>query len=129
MRIRSKLAAIAAVTVGIAGSVFVASPAMAAFSDCVSYLDTICLTQNSDWTGRVWRQLPEQIVGCRKFSADGFDNMASTVMNSTKSSVAVWLYDANNCTGASVYVNSGQYGTLSPWGFDNKPSSIKVILL
>ncbi len=130
MKIRSTFAALAAIIVGLLGSVVVASPAMAARSDCESYLGTICLTENRDWTGRVWRQLPSQINGCRNFEA-AFNNKASIAANMTEGHVGYYLYDNANCGGRSVYIPSAGYvrlWLLSP-SFDNKASSIKVLYL
>jgi hypothetical protein len=129
MTLRRKLATTLALLVGAVGSVFIASPAMAAQSDCTSYLGTICMTENRDWSGRVWRQYPSQIVGCRSLARDNFDNKASIAGNLTSSSVGVYLYQYSNCTGRSVYIASGYFSRLwliSP-SFDNTASAIRVV--
>jgi Peptidase inhibitor family I36 len=130
MKLRTRIATALAVLVGTVGSVFIASPAMAAQSDCTNYLGTICMTENHDWSGRVWRQYPSQIVGCRSLIPDNFDNKASIAANLTSSSVGIYLYQYSNCTGRSVYVASGYIAKLwlvTPTSFDNTASAIRVV--
>jgi hypothetical protein len=134
MKIQSKVAALVAILVGLVGGIVIASPAMAARSDCEPYIGTICLTENQDWSGRVWRQLPSQIGTptnpCRNFEA-AFNNKASIAANVTEGHVGYYLYDGANCTGRQVYIASAGFvklWLLSP-SFDNKASSIKVLYL
>ena len=129
MAFRRAFVAMLAAVAGIVGSLFSISPAAASIADCGNYPGTICFADGRDWSGRIWRQYPSQIVGCRRFSADSFDNKASIGVNNTDSSIGIYLYDASNCTGSSVYVASGNAVKLwltSPV-LDNKASSIRVV--
>ena len=129
MRFRTSIAATAAVVTGAIGSTFAAAPAMASQRDCTAYPGTICMAENSDWSGRIWRQFPDQVVGCRPLSRDTFNNKASIVVNSTPAQVVVFLYDNANCTGASISVDSGWVRFLQNDPFNDKASSIRVIQL
>jgi hypothetical protein len=112
-------------------SFFAASPAMASIADCGTYPGTICLVENQNWTGQIWRQYPDQINGCRSLSPEGFNDKASRAVNNNDYEVILYLYENSNCTGRVVTVNAGisaQLWLLSP-SFDNKASAIKVVLL
>jgi hypothetical protein len=113
-------------------SAFVASPAQASIADCGNYPGTICFADTRSWGGRIWRQYPSQIVGCRKFAPDSFNNLASIGVNNTDDSappVGIDLYDADNCTGTPVFVASGY--SVNLWAttpnLENKASSIRVV--
>jgi len=128
MKIRAVAGAVVAAMVGITGTIFVGSPASAAIADCTAYENVVCLTENADWTGRVWRQTQEQVGNCTNFGSD-FNNKASLAANRYRGSVGFWLYDGANCTGARLYIESWRYHVLSEDHFDNKASSIKTVLL
>ena len=118
--------AIALVTV--AAGALVASPASAAMADCTNYPGTICMVENANWTGQVWRQYPDQIVGCRRMSPDNFDNEASIIYNSVNYEVGLYVYDRSDCTGTSRYFGSNSGATLTGDWWNDKVSSIRVVL-
>lgn len=129
MKFRTKITATLAVVAGLVSGAFVASPATASIADCGNYPGTICLVENSDWTGQIWRQYPSQIVGCRNLSPEGFNDEATLAVNNTDSSIGLYLYENAGCTGRSVYVASGDVAylyRLSP-SFNDKASSIRVV--
>ena len=123
MKIRAFAAAIVAAVLGLGGSLVVGSPAYAAMADCTAYTNVVCLTDTANWGGRVWRQTAAQIPNCRNFGSD-FNDRASLAANRYNGSVGYYLYANENCTGASLYVESWRYKVLSEWNCDNKESSI-----
>ena len=130
MRLRTKITMVLAV-LGTVGSAFVASPAQANIADCGNYPGTICLVQNGDWTGQIWRQYPDQIEGCRNLSRENFNDKATIAVNNTPGQVILYLYANANCTGRRVVVDSGYaafLARLSP-SFDNMASSVDVVQL
>jgi hypothetical protein len=128
MRLRTKITSAVAAFAGVLGGGLVAaSPAMASYHDCQDYANTICMMDGSNYTGRVWRQTPDQIIGCRKLAPDNFNNMASLLWNNTRGEVWMYVYDNDNCTGASAYLASGGIWHLEGQPFDGKASSIRVI--
>jgi hypothetical protein len=111
MKTFSKIVTTLAASAVLVGTSFVGSPAMAARSDC-DVAGTICLVENPDWSGFVWRQYPWQINGCRSLAADGFNDKATWAVNLTDSSVGVELWDNADCTGGHVYIASGYQADL-----------------
>jgi hypothetical protein len=73
------------------------------------------------------RRNPSQIVGCRKLAPASFDNEATTAGNFTSSSIGLYLYDRDDCTGTSVYLASGVVRDFSSSTFNNKASSIRLM--
>jgi hypothetical protein len=122
MKFRTKITAALAVVLGIASISFTASPAMASPADC-NYDGTVCLVENADWTGRVWRQFPSQIIDCRNLEPD-FNDKATIAVNNTDSSIGLILYEHANCQGEQVFVVSGQYATF--YEFNDKASSVRI---
>jgi hypothetical protein len=122
VKIRRKIIGVATVFASVAAGMLVTTtPAFAAIQDCTSYPGTVCMAQNRDWSGRIWRQYPDQINGCRRLT--GFDNQASAMI--TPGHVYVELFDNTNCTGSSF--ESGVGGDTQLWAFFNdKASSIRV---
>jgi hypothetical protein len=128
MRLRTTTTAMAMVLAGSIGGAMVASPASAAIGDCTNYPNTICLVDKDNWTGQVWRQYPEQIDGCRKLSREGFNNKASIIYNQVQFHVGLVVYDRDDCTGAKMEFGSNEGATLTGMWFDNKASSLRVVL-
>jgi hypothetical protein len=85
------------------------SQAQMAFTDCAVYAGTVCFHERPDYTGRVWRQTPEEIGSCRNFGPDNFDNQASTAFNNVEHSFSIRIYRYANCTGESMILVSGYY--------------------
>jgi hypothetical protein len=129
MRLRTSIATTAAVFTGIVGTTFAAGPAMADITDCANYPGTICMAENFDWGGQIWRQYPNQISGCRPLSRDNFNNKATDLVNNTPGQVVMYLYDNADCTGASISLNSQAVRSLKNDPFNDKASSIRVIQL
>ncbi|MFI7597938.1 hypothetical protein [Actinoplanes sp. NPDC049681] len=132
MSLRSKvIATIAVAATSIAGSAVIASPAMAAQSDCTPYQGTVCLTDTSSWGGQVWRQTTSQVASCRNLAREGFDNKASLAFNNTFGDGVLFIYDTNNCTGRSIGIGS-QVGTkftgTDAW-LNNKAGSVKFVFV
>lgn len=128
---RSKIAAPLAVAVGVVSGLSAVSPAAAAPVDCMGYSGVICMADGAGITGQIWRQTPAQITGCRRLSADSFNNEASFAANRTTGSVLLQIYDTNNCTGRVYELESGasiRFDRYETW-WNNKPSSIKLYLL
>ncbi|WP_432842089.1 hypothetical protein [Dactylosporangium sp. CA-092794] len=124
-----KTAIAAAVALGaIAAGALDASPASASMADCTNYPETICMVENADWTGRVWRQYPAQIMGCRPMSNDNFDNKASIIYNSVTYEVGLYVYDRSDCTGTNRYFGSNSGATLTTDWWNDKVSSIRIVL-
>jgi hypothetical protein len=82
------------------------SPGSRDFRDCNDFPGTICLTDNNDWTGHVWRQFPSQISGCRSFSPDGFNDKATIASNYSNRAYILW--DHHDCTGDAFFVYPGE---------------------
>lgn len=124
-KLKKMLATAAAVVVGFFGVVAMQSPAQATWSDCNAYSNVICFHQYPDFTGRVWRQLPGQIIACRNMWPDNFDNTASTVFNKTTKYI-LYVYDGEGCTGTRKSFVPGDvesFGDTSTW-WNNRISSI-----
>ncbi len=130
MNFRTTAAVGAAVLFGSVASVVAATPAMAAESDCIPYVGTVCLADTApNFGGQVWRQTPSQINGCRRLSPEGFNNEASIAINNTRGDGVLFLYDTTNCTGRNISLASGE-GTQFRGGdawLNNKTSSIRFI--
>lgn len=103
-----------------------ATPAQAAYSDCGSYQGTVCFHQWTNYEGRVWRQLPTQIFGCRSLVPDNFNDIASTAFNLVSSSYSVRVWEHSNCTGDSFIMGVGSYNFNGNW-WDNRISAVEVI--
>jgi hypothetical protein len=130
MRLRTKIiAALAVVITSVVGGAFIASPAMAADSDCFPFHGTVCLADGAHFTGQVWRQTPSQINGCRSLSPEGFNNKASIAFNNTFGDGVLFIYDTANCTGRSIGLGSqvGTNFTGSDAWLNNKASSVRFI--
>lgn len=113
--------------VGAFGVVAAPSPAQAVWSDCAAYPGTVCFHQYPDFTGRVWRQYPGQIVGCRSMVPDNFNDVASTAFNSTDDHI-LYLYEHVGCTGAVLVLGAGDvrgFATTNTW-WNNRVSSLRV---
>ncbi len=127
LRTRMMATVAVAILAGSAGSTVVAAPAKAAIEDCFNYPGTICMAEHFDWGGRIWRQYPDQVSGCRALSRDNFNNKATDLVNNTSGHVVMYLYDNANCTGASISLGSQQVRSLRRDPFDNKASAIRVV--
>ncbi|EXG80605.1 hypothetical protein CryarDRAFT_1689 [Cryptosporangium arvum DSM 44712] len=135
---RTAVAAFVTALIAVVGNMFTASPAAAAYADCYNYLGTICLADNTDVTGQIWRQYPNQIGSCRNFSAEGFNDKASFAwFNIQRPSSAprphVVLWRHAGCSGTSgnlgMTLDPGQqwHGERQTNGeFNNQISSISI---
>ncbi|MEU7902574.1 hypothetical protein [Actinoplanes sp. NPDC049118] len=129
MNFRIKATAALAISMSFATSIVAATPALASEADCLPYHGTICLTDGADFGGRVWRQTVSQINGCRRMSADNFDNKASTALNNTFGDGVLFMYNTNNCTGDYIALASREATKFrgdDAW-LNNRVSSIKFV--
>lgn len=104
-----KAAAVVAVALA-AGTLVAPTPARAAITDCTAHADVVCLFEHNDYTGRVWRQRPSQIVGCRSLVPDGFNDKPSSWYNQTKNSFSkheFHFWEHANCTGRHWWILPG----------------------
>jgi hypothetical protein len=125
--VRKIMAGIAASITAITASLFVASPAQAAWSDCSNYAGTICLFANNNWGLPIWRQFPSQINGCRNLT--GFDNVTTMALTQAPHH-AVRLWENAGCTGQYYNLpNVGSYVDFSGSSWNDRASSIQVIAL
>jgi hypothetical protein len=108
-------------------SVAQTAAAQRAFTDCAIYAGTVCFHERPDYTGRVWRQTPDEIGACRNFAPDNFDNQASTAFNNVEHSYSIRIYQYENCTGAYKILVSGYYYTFANDWWNDKPSSVRII--
>ena len=127
MNLQTRIAATVAVVAGVASSMFAVTPANAAEGDCANYPGTVCMAENNDWSGRIWRQYPDQVSGCRPLSRDSFNNKATALANSTSGQVIMFLYDNADCTGTRIAVESGEVRFLRNDPFNDKASAIRVV--
>jgi hypothetical protein len=131
-KIKGKLAAgAAAVAIGAAGGLAVASPAQAAYSDCAAFDRVACFHQYGDFTGQVWRQTTGQFpTGCRDLSYANFNDKASTAFNRT-TNYTLRVYVDSGCTGSYVTLSPGEVMSFpgdAPW-FDNRASSARLTFI
>jgi hypothetical protein len=127
VRISTRVIAALAAAVGVASGVLISSPAMASVEDCANYPGTVCLVENFDWSGGVWRQLPEQIKGCRSLVPDNFNDKATLAVNNTDGRIKVYLYENADCTGKSVHISPGYVANLPGLNFNDKASAVRVV--
>lgn len=110
------------------GSLVAAAPAQADYGDCWNYNQVVCLTEHRNWGGKVWRQTPPQILaapdGCRSFVPDGFNDMASAVVNRT-TNYQLYVYEHHDCTGMAVWMGPG--GSIVLGQSNDELSSIRVV--
>lgn len=121
------MVALSVAILGAVGGLTIASPAQAAYSDCAAYDGTVCLHEHSTFTGQVWRQYPGQIINCRNFTGDSFNDEASTVFNLTDTHI-VYLYEHSGCTGSVLSVGKGEvksFAQTNTW-WNDRASSIYV---
>lgn len=127
MTLRRKMtsALTAAIAVG-AGVLFAAAPASAGWSDC-NVFNTLCMTTDSHYNGRIWRQTPAQIVGCRSLAKeDGWNDTATSFANMTYGYYVTFWQHAN-CTG-NFHVLGAQKSNyfLAGDAFNDQASAIEV---
>ncbi|GAA0222536.1 hypothetical protein [Cryptosporangium japonicum] len=128
MKLRTKVSTACATVVGVlAGSLVGAGSASAARADCYNYQEVICIAEHGDWTGRIWRQKPSQIEGCRSLVPDGFNDMATIWVNRTGVAghgYSMTLFEHSDCTGRflTTYAGIWDRGT----EFNDKASAIRV---
>ncbi len=124
-KLRKLMAGIATGIVVLTGSLFVSSPAQAAWADCSNYPGTICLFAHANYGLPIWRQYPSQINGCRNLT--GFDNITTMAANLAPHH-AVYLYQYPGCTGQVVSLpTQGYVVDWTGYSFNDKASSIEVI--
>lgn len=106
-------------------SLFVASPARAAWGDCGNYPGTICLFASTGWVTPIWRQYPSQINGCRALT--GFNDVTTQAVNNTPAGYTLTVWQHANCTGWNFSIGSNKninfYGT----SWDNGASGVSII--
>lgn len=98
-----------------------------AFTDCAVYPGTVCFHQYGNFTGRVWRQTPDEIGSCRNLAPDNFNDTASTAFNNIEHSYSVRIYQHENCTGSYKILVSGYYYVFTGDWWDNRTSSVRLI--
>lgn len=128
-KLKKFLAALAVAVIAAVGVSLPSSPAQAAASDCNSYPGTICLFAGPNYALPIWRQYPSQINGCRNLAPDNFDNIATIIWNNTSGSVQLQVFQYANCSGATFNVNSTYLYSLSGDWWNDKASSLRVVLL
>lgn len=92
-------------------------PSVTAYGDCPA--NWFCV-----WTGTGGTSTMARFqAGDANLANLGMNNNISSVWNRTG---ALWcLYDGTNYQGDGLTVPAGWYGNLSPYGFDNKASSLR----
>jgi len=122
-------ALVAAVVVGLTGGTLAAtSPAQAAASDCSAYPGTMCIFQFTGYSGRVWRQYPWQITGCRSLVPDDFNDRGTVFWNNTQGSHLMRIWQHGNCTGWYYDLPSQSVVDFaSTPGYDNAASAVEDI--
>lgn len=125
------LAAIGVTTVAVLGIGQAPAQAADAFhTSCENFSNTICLVENDDWTGQVWRQTPSQIYSasnhCRNLT--GFDNKATIWYNNT-TGYLLRVWKNTGCTGQVVDVagNTIKGGWGANASMNDQASSVSLV--
>jgi hypothetical protein len=103
-------------------------------TSCANFPGTICLVQNGDWTGAVWRQTPAQIISyfnaCRTLT--GYNDIATIGFNNTTAGYVLRVWSDSGCSGNYIQVPSGRaqvfVGPTYGW-INDKASSVQLIAL
>lgn len=124
-RFATGLALATAVAAGTFAAGAPAGAAPAEVNPCSDFPNTVCMTENSNSSGQVWRQTPSQVIGCRTLVPDGFNDKASYLVNST-SGFIMRVFEHHNCTGEQRVLYPGDALPLVTDSFNDKASSIQV---
>lgn len=120
------LAALAAVMLGLTGGVVSASPAQAALSDC--WNGTVCLFAHANYTNPIWRQVVDEIPGCRSLVGTGWNNVTSSWANNYTFGVTFVAWDNSNCTGESIVLQGDYIQNLGGSSWNDRISAVEVVL-
>lgn len=124
MKLRKALAALA---VGVFMAVGTAVPANAALSDC--WNNTVCLFAHGSYGNPIWRQVIDEIPGCRSLVGTGWNDVTSSAANQYTSGVIMQMWQHSDCTG-EVYQLSGDYTVnFAGYWWNDRVSAVQLILL
>jgi len=121
MNIKRTVSALAAGA--LAGTLALATPAHAAWSDCTNYAGTFCLFANANGGNPIWRQTPAQVGTCRNLAAEGWNDTVTSMRNMS-STYVIRLWQNSDCTGGPVEVLYGYNYDLTGNAWNDQFSAI-----
>lgn len=125
--IRKIAALLVALLVALGVMLSPASPARATLADC--WNGTVCLFAHANYANPIWRQVTDDIPGCRSLVGTGWNNVTSSWANNYTFGVIFRAYDASNCTGEYLSLSGDYTQNLGGSSWNDKISSVQVILL
>lgn len=126
-KIMRKVAAIAA-TIALSLSITfgTATPASAALSDC--WNGTVCLFAHGSYGNPIWRQVVDEIPGCRSLVGTGWNDVMSSAANQYTYGVVLIMWEHSNCTGSYYSLAGDMTVNMVGYWWDNKVSAVSLVL-
>ncbi len=123
MKLRKFLAGFAA---GILMAAVPSLPAQATLADC--WNGTVCLFAHANYANPIWRQVTDEIPGCRSLVGTGWNNVTSSWANNYTFGVTFIAYDNANCTGEYIVLQGDYIQNLGGSSWNDRISAVQVIL-
>lgn len=122
------VAFLAAVMLGLATAVVsAASPALAALSDC--WNNTVCLFAHSNYGNPIWRQVEDEIPGCRSLVGTGWNDVTTSAANQYTFGYVLVLWQHSDCSGWYYQLPGDTIVDFTGYSQDNKTSAVSLIRL
>lgn len=123
-----RLMALLAVLIVLMAGLTVASPAQAAFSDCINYGGYVCMWRDANYSGTLWvRQVDNLSNGtCINLTGNENNQITSEYVNAN---VNIMFYTNVYCQGSQFYeYQQSSNANLTHQGINDQISSMQVFI-